>query len=109
MIIAVDFDDTLVEKLPFPQINYTLKKDAKEVITSLASKGVIFVLHTARYGWWRLPAIYYIKKQKLPIKIKYINRKIRADLYIDDKNYPKQEINWKKIEKYVEGLINEKN
>ena len=51
----------------------------------------------------------FIKKQKLPIKINYINKKIPADLYIDDKNYPKQEINWKKIEKYVEGLINEKN
>lgn len=102
IIIAVDFDDTLVYGIPYPQMDYVLKPYAKEVINRLTNKGFQFVLNTARYGWWRLPAILFIKKEKLPIICHLYNKKERAKLYIDDKNLECNGIDWLEIEKIIE-------
>ena len=95
MKVAVDFDGTLVHPIPFPQTNYTMLDNAEDVLYELAGMGVEFVLYTARYGWWRLPAIRYVKKHKLPIKTLLRNKKPRADLYIDNHNiFCNNNIDW---------------
>lgn len=110
MTVAVDFDGTLVHPIPFPQTNYTMLDNAEEVINRLAKQGVEFVLYTARYGWWRLPAIHYIKKNKLPIKTLLFNKKPRAKLYIDNHNIFCDNIDWLKIEvEILQQLEKEKN
>ena len=99
MIVAVDFDGTLVEQVNYPCLQYKLKPNAKEVILRLSKKGFIFRLNTARTTWYRLPAILFIWKNKLPVETFLFNQKAIADIYIDDKNIFCKEIDWLKIEK----------
>lgn len=101
MKIAIDFDGTLVEPSKFPTFKYKLKPNAKEVLNRLSKKGIVFILNTARYTWYRLPAIYYIKKNKLPIQTHLFNKKPQCDLYVDDANIFCKEIDWLKIEKEI--------
>ena len=101
MIIAIDFDGTIVEDNKYPCIKYKFKEYAKEAINNIAKKHNL-ILCTARYGWYILPAIWFIRKNKLPIKI--YKGKPYADIYIDDKNLGCKDINWKNIEK---ELLNE--
>ena len=99
MIVAVDFDNTLIEEIDYPSINYTLKPHAKETILNLTSKGVEFRLNTARTNWFRFPCIWFIKKNNLPIKTYIFNQKVRADIYIDDSNLYCEKIDWYEIER----------
>lgn len=101
MKIAVDFDGTLVDPSTFPTFDYKLKPNAKRVLNRLSKKGIVFYLNTARYTWYRLPAIYFIKKNKLPIITHLFNRKPQCDLYIDDSNIFCNGIDWLKIEKEI--------
>lgn len=101
MVVAVDFDGTLVKPVPYPEMCYELNDNAETVIRRLNEKGVTFVLFTARYGWWRLPAIRCIKKNKLPIKILWRNKKPRADLYVDDHNIFCDKIDWLEVEQEI--------
>ncbi len=104
MIIALDFDNTIIENAPYPSLKYKLKPDIEETIRHF-TKDNIFVLNSARYDWYRIPAIFFIKKHKLPIKTPIFNRKIQADIYIDDKNIFCKEVNWKEIAKELERLL----
>ena len=99
IVVALDFDGTIIEKVDFPCIRYTFKKDAKKIIKELHKNGFYFILNTARYGWYRLPAIWFIWKHKLPVKIQVFNKKPDADIYIDDKNLGCKGIDWKEIRK----------
>ena len=99
MIVAVDFDGTLIEEVEFPQLNYNLLPHVSEVIKELHNKGIEFVLCTARYGWYFLPAVIFIKKNRLPIKIFY--GKPSADIYIDNKNLGTENIDWLKIKEAI--------
>lgn len=98
MIVAVDFDNTLIESIDYPQIHYNLLPHAKEVINNLSKKGIEFRMNTSRTGWFRLPVIWFVWKQKLPIKTYLFNKKVRADIYIDDSNLFCETIDWKQIE-----------
>ena len=98
MIVAIDFDNTLIETIHYPEINYTLMPYAREAILNLSKLGVEFRLNTARTGWFRLPVILFIWKEKLPIKTYLFNKKVRADIYVDDSNLYCDHIDWKEIE-----------
>lgn len=98
MLVAIDFDGTLIEPFFYPDKQYKLKPHAKGVLNRLAKKGVKFELFTARYGWRRIPPIVFCKKEKLPIKTSLFNKKPPADLYIDDRSIFCEEIDWLKIE-----------
>lgn len=99
--VAVDFDGTLVEQTIFPTFDYKLKSNAEKVLRRMNKKGVKFILNTARYTWYRLPAIFFILKKKLPIKIQWFNRKPQANLFIDDGNIFCENIDWLKIEQEI--------
>ena len=108
MKIAIDFDGTLVEPSTFPTYDYKLKPYARKAIEKFAKNGIEMVLNTARYTWYRIPAILFVKRQKLPIKTYLINKKPQCDLYIDDANIFCKGIDWKKIEKEVLRKAKEK-
>lgn len=105
LTVAVDFDNCLIERAQHPLKNFKLKPNAKEVINKYNNIGVTFILNTARYGRYLIPAILFIRKEKLPIQIKLSLSKIQADVYIDDNNIFCKEIDWSKIDKELERLL----
>lgn len=96
MIIAIDFDGTIAEHL-YPEVG-ALRKDAKEVIKYLYSKGHEIIIWTCRYGAtadlakkaldeWGIP--YHKFNEHIDhVKEEFGNdtRKIFAHVYIDDRN-----------------------
>lgn len=98
MIVAIDFDNTLIESIDYPEVNYKLMPYAREAIMNLHEKGVEFRMNTSRTDWFRIPVILFVKREKLPIKTYLFNKKVRADIYIDDSNLYCDHIDWKEIE-----------
>lgn len=110
MIIAVDFDGTIVQDL-YPGIG-VMQPYAREVINKLHDKGHFIILWTCRAGVPLIDAVNFLltsgvkfdqvndhepnnKKQYTPEA-----RKVYADVYIDDKivgGFP----GWKEIEKIL--------
>lgn len=95
MIIAVDFDGTIVEHR-YPKIGKALPNSIK-VLKKLKAEGHILILWTYRSGDELNEAIKYCKKNGLEFDAINNNskdevydtsysRKIYADLYIDDRN-----------------------
>lgn len=112
MIIAVDFDDTIVEDIKaYPKFGKLLP-DAKRVLTRLhEADDHILVLYTLRDngdGYCLRLAIDFLKKNnmdffKLPIDFHYNEcPKFPFDVLIDDRNvggFP----GWEQIEKIILG------
>ena len=95
MIIAVDFDGTIVEHR-YPKIGKAFPNSFK-VLKKLKAEGHILILWTYRSGDELNDAIKYCKKNGLEFYAVNNNskdedfdignsRKIYADLYIDDRN-----------------------
>jgi hydroxymethylpyrimidine pyrophosphatase-like HAD family hydrolase len=95
MIIAVDFDGTIVEHR-YPDIGKEIP-DAFRVLKKLKSEGHILILWTYRSGDELKRAVKYCKRNGLEFYAINNNssdeefdltysRKIYADLYIDDRN-----------------------
>ena len=107
MLVAIDFDGTIVDFTDTPfTTNYTLKEHCKEVLDRLSRNNEL-ILNTSRYGIRRLYAIHYIHKNKMPIKTPLLNRKVSADIYIDDKNLECSQIDWLMIEKAINERSNQ--
>lgn len=100
MIIAIDFDGTIIEKINYPELRYKLKPFAREVINKISKKHRC-VLCTSRYGWYKAYAFYWLYKNNIEIHIGKPIGKPRADIYIDDNNLESKEINWIKIYKEI--------
>lgn len=102
-IIFVDFDKTITDNSPFP-ITGKLREGCKECLLKLAENGNTLIVNTMRKGADLKEAKKLVKEWGLPIQsFNYKNNKIKADLYIDDKNIFIEEINWYDILKYLEG------
>lgn len=95
MIIAVDFDGTIVEHR-YPQIGKILP-NAFETLKDLQNAGHKLILWTIRDGISLQEAVDFCKQNELVFFAvnescpneefnKYISRKIIADIYIDDRN-----------------------
>jgi hypothetical protein len=95
MIIAVDFDGTIVEHR-FPEIGKNIPNSFK-VLKKLQTEGHILILWTYRSGEELDQAVKYCKKNRLEFHAVNKNfddedfdftysRKIYADLFIDDRN-----------------------
>lgn len=96
MILAIDFDNTIVEEI-YPDIG-KLKPNAKEVINQLYEDGHTIIINSCRSGIYEGEMELFL--MELEIKYHWINcnepdrikhfgrdcRKISADIYIDDKN-----------------------
>ena len=95
MIIAIDFDGTIVEH-KYPDIG-RLRPFAFEALKALQAKGHRLILWTHRSGPYLDEAVEYCRKHGLEFYAVNRNypeekwdvldsRKILADLYIDDRN-----------------------
>ena len=118
MIIAVDFDGTIVED-KYPKIG-KLRKNAIEVFRKLQEEGHYIILWTCRDGSELEEAVLFLKENGfVPDKINdhsdrmielYPNsksKKVYADIYIDDRNFSSycndMFLDWKFIYKAISG------
>ncbi len=118
LVIAVDFDGTIVTN-KYPDIGY-LKRNAKKVINELFDAGHEIIINTCRQGKEEQDMIDFLKQmgimystvnENLCYRIEeYGNdcRKIGADVYIDDKAYPCNTLNWNEIYNFITRKANRK-
>lgn len=108
MIIAVDFDGTIVEH-EFPDIG-PLKEGAVEALKALKKAGHQIIIWTCRKGEEERQLRMFLREKKIPFDT--INtpipgfdlgtRKVYADIYIDDKGVRFEE-NWNELKKIITG------
>lgn len=111
MIIAIDFDGTIVDH-NYPKIG-NLKSNVKEVINKLYENHII-IIWTCRFGKDKYDMINFLDKEG--IRYHYINEndpnldfqpfpKIYYDILIDDRNLFTNKIDWLKIEEEINNII----
>ena len=118
LVIAIDFDGTIVTN-KYPDIGY-LKRNAKKVINELFDEGHNIIINSCRQGREEREMVEFLIDNE--IKFDGVNenlgyrieeygndcRKIGADIYIDDKAYPCNIINWNEIYRFVSCKANRK-
>jgi histidinol phosphatase-like enzyme len=109
MIIAIDFDGTIVAD-QYPEIGQ-LKPNAKEVIQQLKEDGHYIIIWTCRTGTRMYQVRDFLNEQEIPFdqinksnpdnveKYGIDTRKVYADVYIDDKGLHELPEDW--IDIYV--------
>lgn len=115
MVIAIDFDGTIVDNA-YPNIG-ALKPNVVAVIRRLHDESHKIVINTCRTGEHAKDAFNFLIEHKIPFDALNENipelvsiyplesRKISADLYIDDRNLGGIPENWNEIYvKIVEHL-----
>ncbi|MDR2836577.1 MAG: HAD hydrolase family protein [Bacteroidales bacterium] len=111
LIIAVDFDGTIVEHR-YPEIGKKIPYSF-EVLKQLQAEGHYLILWTYRAGKYLEEAMNFCKKNGLVFYAvnenepneefhNYMSRKIYADIYIDDKNIGGL-IDWIKIKEIIDN------
>lgn len=116
MIIAIDFDGTIVED-HFPEIG-KMVDGAREVINRLYDEGYTIIIWTCRTKINKARAIEFLVRNG--VKYHYFNessvanlriydwvdtRKVYADLYIDDKGLMKPLPPWSEIYEMVHDRV----
>lgn len=112
MVIAVDFDGTIVEH-EYPEIGQT-KLFAFETLKALQKEGHTLILWTYRSGKELDEAVEFCRKNGIEfyaVNKNYpeeeyvegeVSRKINADIYIDDRNVGGF-LGWSKIWEIIQG------
>lgn len=108
MIIAVDFDGTLVEH-EYPDIG-PIKPGAAEALRSFKKAGHKILIWTCRQGAEEQNVRLFLLQNNIPFDsintpvpgYDLATRKVYADLYIDDKGL-RFEDNWEEIRRLVIG------
>ena len=116
MIIAIDFDGTIVED-QFPAVGKMIP-GAKENINKLKKEGYTIIIWTCRTGLDLAKAVLWLAENE--IKYDYINescklnvakyggvdtRKIYASLYIDDRGLMRPLPHWDELYWYVHDMV----
>ncbi len=114
MIIAIDFDGTIVENA-FPAIG-EMRSGAKKHIKKLRQRGYKIIISTCREGDKATEAKAYLEARNVPFDAFNENlpemielyggdcRKISADIYVDDKDWRSFKISlpvWSEIYKEI--------
>ena len=109
LVVAIDFDGTITKDYKFPHNIGVLRDGCKEAIDYIRGKHRV-IIWTCRSGEHLAEAVDFLQKNGISYdginEDYYIktDRKIMADLYIDDKNIFCQEIDWFKIKEYFEKM-----
>lgn len=116
MIIAIDFDGTIVEDR-YPEIG-KLIDGAREVINKLYDEGYEIIIWSCRARVGKARAIEFLAKNGIkyhrfnessPANLKQYNnvdtRKVYADIYIDDKGLMKPLPPWSEIYEMVHDRV----
>lgn len=106
MIIAVDYDETITDNTPFPQMG-NIRPEARRFLKLLYERGFTLVLYTCRSGLYYDECVQRLKEECLyqyfdfnyPIPE---HGKLEADYYIDDRATI-GEISWEKWYNYIVG------
>ena len=118
LVIAIDFDGTIVTN-KYPDIGY-LKRNAKDVINKLYNQGHDIIINSCRQGKEEREMVEFLLdneimfdeiNENLCYRIEEYNndcRKIGADVYIDDKAYPCNIMNWNEIYRFITRKANRK-
>lgn len=107
-IIGIDFDDTITEHRPYPEVA-PLNKTAKKYLDKLNEAGFILVLWTARVGQDYEDALFRCHHE---FGMEYIlsdndslihgkTGKLVAKFYIDDRSYINNKVPWRKLYKFL--------
>ena len=106
-VIAIDFDGTITKNYKFPNIIGELREGCKEAIDFIRQKNKV-VLWTCRSGEYLTEAIEFLKANGIEVDgvntdiYTKTDRKIIADIYIDDRNIFCKEIDWFEIKRWFE-------
>ena len=106
-VVAVDFDGTITKDNKFPENIGVVRDGCKEAIEYIRQNNKV-VVWTCRCGKYLDEAVEFLKANE--IEVDGINtdiypatdRKIMADVYIDDKNIFCNEIDWYEIKRWFE-------
>ncbi len=109
MVVAVDFDGTITKDYDFPHNIGVLRDGCKDAIDYIREKHKV-VIWTCRSGEYLAEAVKFLNDNG--IEYDGINadiyhktdRKILADIYIDDKNIFCKSVDWAKIKQHFENL-----
>lgn len=115
LVIAIDFDGTIVEQ-KFPEIG-ALKRDAKIYINTLFKQGHHIIINTCRTNQHQKDVEKFLRDNE--ISYSYINenmpelireynedcRKISADIYIDDKCLMGLPKTWGEIYRLIQNKL----
>lgn len=110
LYIAVDYDDTITTKVPYPQ-KADLDIKAKKYLQKIYELGYTLVLWSARKPeYYEEAYTRCINEFHIPIIHirnfdKEESRKINCLFYIDDRSYVNRKVPWKKIYKYLKKRI----
>ena len=108
MVVAVDFDGTITKDNKFPEHIGVVRDGCKEAIEYIRQKNKV-VLWTCRSGKYLDEAIEFLKANGIEVDgvntdiYSKTDRKIMADIYIDDKNIFCTEIDWAEIKRWFEN------
>ena len=109
MVVAVDFDGTITKDYVFPTNIGVLRDGCKEAIDYIIKKHKV-VIWTCRSGKYLDEAVKFLQDNGIyydGINTDIYNktdRKIMADIYIDDKNIFCEGVDWFKIKQYFENI-----
>lgn len=110
-VVAVDFDGTITKDNKFPEVIGVVRDGCKEAIDYIRQKNKV-VLWTCRCGEYLGEAIRFLQENGIEVdavnddiygKYGKTDRKIMADIYIDDKNIFCTEVDWVEIKRWFEG------
>ena len=107
-VVAVDFDGTITKDNKFPEAIGVVRDGCKETIEYIRQNNKV-VIWTCRCGKYLDEAVEFLKANGIEVDgvntdiYPATDRKIMADIYIDDKNIFCEEINWFEIKRWFEG------
>ena len=106
-VVAVDFDGTITKDNKFPENIGIVRDGCKEAIKYIRKNNKV-VIWTCRCGEYLDEAVEFLKANGIEVDGINIDiypttdRKIMADVYIDDKNIFCNEIDWFEIKRWFE-------
>lgn len=107
MVVAIDFDGTITKDNDFPHNIGVLRDGCKEAIDYIRERHKV-VIWTCRSGEYLEEMVKFLHDNGIAYDginadiYHKTDRKIMADIYIDDKNIFCDAIDWAKIKKYFE-------
>ena len=106
-VVAVDFDGTITKDNKFPDVIGVVRDGCKEAIEYIRQNNKV-ILWTCRTGEYLDEAVRFLEENGIEVDgvnadvYKKTDRKIMADIYIDDKNIFCTEIDWLEIKRWFE-------
>ena len=109
LVVAVDFDGTITKDNDFPHNIGVLRDGCKEAIDYIREKHKV-VIWTCRSGEYLDEMMKFLQDNGITYDgintdiYPKTDRKIMADIYIDDKNIFCDAVDWAKIKEYFERI-----